>query len=51
VADPAFTVEFLLHGLHGIMETSLAQGKPAKEVLNRIDRVLAVLLNPVDQVS
>lgn len=48
VADPAFSVEFLLHGLHGIMETSLAQGQPAKQVLERIDRVLTALLNPVE---
>lgn len=29
VEDPAFTVEFLLHGLHGVLEGLLAEGVPA----------------------
>jgi AcrR family transcriptional regulator len=51
IADAAFSVEFLLHGLHGIMETTLARGEPAKRVLQRVDQVLVALLNPVDPAS
>lgn len=47
VADPAFTVEFLLHGLHGVMETAFAGDADAGSVLDRVDGVLAALLNPV----
>lgn len=51
VVDPAFSVEFLLHGLHGIMETTLARGEPAKRVLKQIDEILVALLNPVGPTS
>jgi AcrR family transcriptional regulator len=51
VADPAFSVEFLLHGLHGIMEATLARGEPAKRVLQQIDDVLVALLNPAGSTS
>jgi len=47
VVDPAFSVEFLLHGLHGIMEGSLARAEPAGPVLARLDPVIVALLNPV----
>lgn len=46
MADPAFSVEFLMHGLHGIMGTALAEGGPAKTVLKQVDEVLVALLNP-----
>jgi hypothetical protein len=51
VADPAFCTEFLLHGLHGIMETALARGEPAKRILKQVDGVLVAMLNPVGPAS
>ncbi|MGI5144955.1 TetR/AcrR family transcriptional regulator [Plantactinospora sp. CA-294935] len=47
VEDPAFTVEFLLHGLHGVMESALVDGLDAGPLLDRVDGVLVALLNPV----
>jgi len=51
VRDPAFTVDFLLHGLHGVLEGWFAEGAAAEEtavesVLARVDEVLTALLNP-----
>jgi AcrR family transcriptional regulator len=51
VADPAFSVEFLLHGLHGIMEITLARREPASAVLKQVDDVLVALLSPVESAS
>ncbi|GIG86436.1 TetR/AcrR family transcriptional regulator [Plantactinospora endophytica] len=51
VEDPAFTVEFLLHGLHGVMETALAAGTAAGPLLDRLDGVLVALLDPVHPVA
>ena len=50
VGEPAFTVEFLLHGLHGVMERALVQRQPAEQVLARVDPVIVALLNPAQQV-
>jgi AcrR family transcriptional regulator len=44
VADPEFTVEFLLHGLHGVLESALARGEPASRTLARLDPVITALL-------
>jgi AcrR family transcriptional regulator len=47
VADPEFSVEFLLHGLHGVMEASLVRGQRSPQVLKQVDEVLVAVLNPV----
>ena len=49
VADPQFSVEFLLHGLHGVMEASLVRGQRNPQVLKQVDEVLVAVLNPVHQ--
>jgi AcrR family transcriptional regulator len=47
VADPAFTVDFLMHGLHGVMETLPGDGRPTRRLLSKVDKVVVALLNPV----
>jgi AcrR family transcriptional regulator len=46
VADPEFSVEFLLHGLHGVMEASLTRGQHNAQVLEQVDDILVALLSP-----
>jgi len=46
VADPGFTVEFMLHGLHGIIERAFARGQPPLRALERADPLIVALLNP-----
>lgn len=46
VDEPGFTVEFMLHGLHGVMESAIARHEPAEVVLARVDPVLEALLKP-----
>lgn len=48
VDDPEFSVEFLLHGLHGTMENSLAQGDDPEQVIKRVDGILVAILNPTN---
>ncbi|MEO3748387.1 hypothetical protein [Plantactinospora sp. B5E13] len=53
VEDPTFTVDFLLHGLHGVLEGLFAEGVVAEGaavegVAARVDGVLTALLNPTE---
>ncbi|MEV0714164.1 hypothetical protein [Asanoa sp. NPDC050611] len=36
--------QFLLHGLHGVLESALARGEPATRTLARLDPVVTALL-------
>ncbi|MEV4622616.1 TetR/AcrR family transcriptional regulator [Asanoa sp. NPDC049573] len=46
VADPEFSVEFLLHGLHGVLEHALARGVPTEQVLAKLAAPITALLDP-----
>jgi hypothetical protein len=45
-ADLEFTVEFLMHGLHGVMEDSLSHGEDRQQLLEQVNTMLTVLLSP-----
>ncbi len=45
VADPQFSVEFLLHGLHGVMEASLTRDHHSPQVLQQVDEILVAVFH------
>ncbi|MBC6457831.1 TetR/AcrR family transcriptional regulator [Actinomadura sp. HBU206391] len=47
VTNVEFSVDFILHGLHGMMETSLARGYDTAQVIDRADDILVAILKPL----